>query len=85
MNCRFLVIAFAILYAVALGLFLVGTFGWFGQDTGPLAGIFLIPLGLPWSLIEVPDAMLMPVAIGAPLLNLIILWVICRLIRKRLT
>ncbi|MEH6526571.1 MAG: hypothetical protein V7723_10910 [Sneathiella sp.] len=85
MACRFLVITFAILYAVALGLFLIGTYGWFGQDTGPLAGIFLIPLGLPWSLIEVPDAMLLPVAVGSPFLNLIILWVICRLIRKRLT
>jgi hypothetical protein len=83
MICRLVVITFAVLYAVALGLYLVGTFGWFGQDTGPLAGIFLVPLGLPWSLIEVPDAVRLPLGIGAPFLNLVILWVICRLIRKR--
>lgn len=42
---------FAILYAVALFLFLVGTFGWFGQERDPLAGVFLMPLGLPWNLL----------------------------------
>lgn len=42
---------FAFLYAAAFVLFLIGTYGWFGQEPGPLAGIFLIPLGLPWNLL----------------------------------
>lgn len=84
MICRFVVVAFAILYGLALGLFLVGTFGWFGQETDPLSGVFLIPLGLPWSFIDVSEPMLMPLAFGSPFINLIILWGICRLIRKRL-
>ena len=48
--CKFVAGLFALLYAAALFLFLVGTFGWFGSPRGPLAGIFLVPLGLPWSL-----------------------------------
>jgi hypothetical protein len=43
------VIAFALLYVLALGLFVVGTFGLFGSPSGPLADVFLMPLGLPWN------------------------------------
>ncbi|QYJ07979.1 hypothetical protein [Qipengyuania flava] len=39
------------LYAVALFLLAVGTFGWFGQERDPLSGVFLMPLGLPWTII----------------------------------
>ncbi|WP_245829303.1 hypothetical protein [Novosphingobium mathurense] len=42
---------FLALYAFALLIFLIGTFGWFGQETDPLSGVFLIPLGLPWNLL----------------------------------
>lgn len=42
---------FAALYGAAFLLFLIGTYGWFGQEKGPLAGVFLIPLGLPWNLL----------------------------------
>lgn len=42
---------FAALYAAAFLLFLIGTYGWFGQAKGPLAGVLLIPLGLPWNLL----------------------------------
>ena len=37
------------LYLAALFLFVVGSFGLFGSDSGPLAGVFLVPLGLPWN------------------------------------
>ena len=82
MRCRIVVIVFAVLYLIALGLYLTGTYGWFGQSRDPLSGIFLLPLGLPWSLIEAPEAMRLVLGIGAPLINLVILWVVCRLIRK---
>lgn len=39
------------LYALAFLLFLVGTYGWFGQEKDPLSGVFLMPLGLPWNLL----------------------------------
>jgi len=38
--CRLIVIGFAILYLLAIGLFIVGTFGLFGSPSGPLAGIY---------------------------------------------
>ncbi len=42
---------FAGLYAFALLLFLIGNFGWFGQEKDPLSGVFLMPLGLPWNIL----------------------------------
>jgi hypothetical protein len=78
--CPLVVIGFAILYALALGLFIVGTFGLFGSPSGPLAGIFLMPLGLPWNrMLDVfPEALWPTLATLAPALNLVILVLICR-------
>lgn len=42
---------FIALYALAFALFLIGANGWLGQARDPLAGVFLIPLGLPWNLL----------------------------------
>lgn len=42
---------FAGLYLAALALFLIGTYGLFGQERDPLSGVFLMPLGLPWNLL----------------------------------
>ncbi|MCB2079669.1 MAG: hypothetical protein KDE55_18495 [Novosphingobium sp.] len=39
------------LYIAAFFLFLIGTFGWFGREQDPLAGVFLMPLGLPWNVL----------------------------------
>jgi hypothetical protein len=78
--CRFFVIAFAVLYAAAVALYLVGSYGWFGSPRGPLAGVFLVPLGLPWNqwLAGLPPAMRPVAAVGAPALNLLLLWSLCR-------
>lgn len=48
---KYAFIIFMVLYAAALFLFLVGTYGWFGQEPGPLAGVFLMPIGLPWNVL----------------------------------
>lgn len=68
-----------LVFVVALFLFLVGTFGWFGSPQDPLAGVFLVPLGLPWNLLTdgVPDPFRIILAAAAPLLNLVILKVLC--------
>jgi len=78
--CRFFLITFAVLYAAAVALYLVGTYGWFGSPRGPLAGVFLAPLGLPWNLWldGLPSAMRPAAAVGAPALNLLLLWHLCR-------
>jgi hypothetical protein len=78
--CSLVVIVFAILYALAFGLFIVGRFGLFGSPSGPLAGIFLMPLGLPWNrMLDIfPEPLWPTLAILAPALNLVILVLICR-------
>jgi hypothetical protein len=77
--CRFIVRGFLLVYVAALVLFLAGTFGWFGSPQGPLAGVFLVPLGLPWNLLLdwADDPLRAVLAAAAPLLNLAILKALC--------
>jgi hypothetical protein len=77
-------VIFATLYLAAIGLFLVGRFGLFGSSQGPLAGIFLVPLGLPWILMieGVPQAALPWIGALAPLLNMALIAALCRFLRR---
>jgi hypothetical protein len=79
-SCRLIVIGFSVMYALAAGLFVVGNFGLFGSPSGPLAGIFLLPLGLPWNrMLDIfPEPLWPTLAALAPAMNLIILMLICR-------
>ena len=67
-------IIFMALYAAALFLLAVGTFGWFGQEQDPLSGVFLMPLGLPWNILADrmglagPGAVILAPAINAGIL-----------------
>ncbi len=83
--CRIAVRAFAVVYLLALAIFLIGTFGLFGQERDPLSAVFLLPIGLPWIyyLDAIPDAARAWVGAAAPLLNLIILGALCRVIGAR--
>jgi hypothetical protein len=78
-------------YALALFLLAVGTWGWLGAERDPLSGIFLIPLGMLWTLFigsvgkfdpfgGVSPAVL---AMLAPAINLAILFSICSTLRRR--
>ncbi|RVQ65705.1 hypothetical protein EKN06_12275 [Croceicoccus ponticola] len=81
---KWVVRIFTALYVIALGLFLVGTFGWFGQEPDPMAGVFLMPLGMPWNLFfEGDDTFGFLVALMAPAINLGILWMVCDLVESR--
>jgi hypothetical protein len=79
--CIILTASFALLYLGALALYLIGTFGWFGQERSPLSGVFLVPLGLPWNLMLdwAPDRLLPWLAAAAPLVNVAILAAACRM------
>lgn len=79
MVCRIVFLLFAALYAIALCLLLIGTFGWFGASRDPLSGVFLIPLGLPWNrLVDLLPEPLWPWAAAlAPALNLGLIRVVC--------
>ncbi len=83
--CRWVFRVFVALYFVALALLLIGTFGLFGQERDPLAGVFLMPLGMPWNLWldGLPEWGLLFGAVLAPLVNLTILWIMCRYFASR--
>ena len=78
--CQWVVRIVGVLYLFALALLLIGTFGLFGQERDPLAGVFLMPLGLPWVLWldGFPEVLLPWLAAMAPVLNLAILTLLCR-------
>ncbi|WP_108880772.1 hypothetical protein [Anderseniella sp. Alg231-50] len=78
MICKYARAVFAVIYVTALLLYLTGTYGWFGQETDALSGVFLIPLGFPWILFNVPDNFSALFGAGAPLINLALLWIVCR-------
>lgn len=83
--CRMVTLAFGLFYVAALFVFLVGTFGWFGQERDPLSGVFLLPLGVPWVIFGdvVPEGGKAFFAAVAPALNLFLLSLICRYFRNR--
>lgn len=82
--CTVTLVIFGRLYLAALALFVIGTFGLFGSPKDPLAGIFFVPLGLPWiRMLDGVSATLRPwLAMATPLLNLGVLWLLCRLLRR---
>ncbi|MEJ2256389.1 MAG: hypothetical protein P8X98_05185 [Woeseiaceae bacterium] len=82
--CKFIVIAFLVLYLAALFLLAVGTFGLFGVESDPLSGVYLLPLGLPWALLldDLPDTLRPWLGILAPAVNLAILIALCRFFRR---
>jgi hypothetical protein len=82
--CRVLIGLFGALYVIALVILVIGTFGLFGQPRDPLSGVFLMPLGLPWNqwIDSFPEPLWPWLAAAAPLINLGLLWLICRTIRR---
>jgi drug/metabolite transporter superfamily protein YnfA len=84
---KWLLRTWIVLCALALILFLVGTFGLFGQARDPLAGVFLVPLGLPWvTLVDTFPEPLWPwLGAAAPLVNIALLYALARYARRRET
>ncbi len=82
--CKWVIRIFGVLYLLALALLLIGTFGLFGQERDPLAGVFLMPLGLPWVLWlnGLPEPVLPWLGALAPVLNLALLTALCRVLAR---
>ena len=85
--CKIIVGLFGLLWLLAIAILLIGQFGLFGQERDPLAGVFLIPLGFPWNrFIDIaPEASWPWLATAIPLVNLLLLWSICRFLGNRHT
>ena len=83
--CRGVLVFLALAYVLALALFAIGASGLFGQERDPLSAVFLVPLGLPWNLFldALPEASRLWLAAAAPIVNLLILWLLCRLSRPQ--
>ncbi len=76
---KWVLFVFLGLYAVAVSLLVIGTFGLLGQERDPLSGIFLLPLGLPWNLLGDRLGLEGPwVAILAPAVNAVLLLLLWR-------
>jgi hypothetical protein len=82
--CRIAVIGLSLIYLAALALFLVGIVGWFGQEPTPFAGVFVLPLGLPWNhwIDLLPEGIRPTAALLTPLLNIAIVAALCALLRR---
>lgn len=72
--CRWITVAFAVLYLGALCLLAIGALGLFGVERDPLAGAFLNPLGLYWN-----SRLDGAGRASAPLLDLVLIDAVCRL------
>jgi len=83
-TCTILVSGFVALYVLALGGLIIGTFGFFGSARDPLSGLFLIPLGLPWVLAvdRFSETQWAWLAAAAPLINILVLLLICRRLNR---
>lgn len=83
--CRLTIMILAGLYIVALAIFLIGTFGLFGEDRDPLSGVFLMPIGLPWNRMTglAPEALWPWLTALAPLVNIGLLAALCRWLANR--
>ena len=83
--CRMVVRAFGLLYLSALAFTGINALGWFGFAPAPLAGVFLVVIGLPWTLAAAwfPDQLQPLVAVLAPLVTLVLMWTYCHWPRRR--
>lgn len=83
--CRMVVRAFGLLYLAALAFTGISATGWFDFARAPLAGVFLVVIGLPWTLAAAwfADPLQPLVAAVAPAATLILLWSYCHWPRSR--
>lgn len=83
--CRMTVRAFGLLYLAALAFTGISALGWFDFAPRPLAGVFVVVMGLPWTVAATwfPDHLQPLVAALAPLVTLVLLWSWCHWPRRR--
>jgi hypothetical protein len=83
--CKVITTGFAIAYMVSLALFVIGLLGLFGQPKDPLAAVFVLLLGMPWTLLldGAPEIVRPFLGLLTPAVNLAILYIVCRSLQRR--
>lgn len=78
--CRAVLVVFGVLYLFALGVLAIGTFGWFGSERDALSGVYVVLLGMPWTMLVggLPEPLLPWAAALAPAVNLLLIGALCR-------
>ena len=78
---------FLIAYLLALGVFVVGQIGFSGSVKDPFAGVYLIPLGLPWVYVfdfnSLSDNAANWLRVLSPVLNYFFITATCGFLRRR--
>ena len=82
--CRAGLWIYAALYLLALVVFAIGVFGWFGVEPDPLSGVYLVLIGQPWIYMVgvFPEAAWPFAAVLTPAINLGILFFLCRFLAR---
>ncbi len=88
--CRVLILVYLLLYLVALAIAIVGTRGLFGVQPDGLMAVYLLFLGMPWTLAlpvlplaSMPEVLGQLIVAALPILNILWLRWLCRKRRKR--
>lgn len=84
--CRTLCRSFILVWGVALVMHLIGLLGVLGMEQGPLSGLLIVLLGLPWILLvdHLPHEILVWVAAAMPAVNYVLIRSLCRARRRRI-
>ncbi len=87
MICRIITGLMLLAWLAGVALFFVNQ-GLDNDVLDVLTALVLTPLGLPWNLAPIftggSEAMRLAVALGAPVINVLIVWSLCRVLARRL-
>jgi hypothetical protein len=87
MTCRLIAGLFVLLWIVGIASYFAAASG-AGDWADYLSALIMTPLGLPWNLSALlggaNQGLRLGIALGAPLINLIIVYGLCRLVVRRI-
>lgn len=87
MFCRVIVGLMVLAWILGVALFFINA-GMNNDTVDLITALIMTPLGLPWNLTPIftggSDAMRMVFALGAPIINIFIVWGLCRVIARKL-
>ncbi len=86
MICRIITGLMALAWIAGVALFFINQ-GLHNDVLDILTALVLTPLGLPWNLTPIfiggSETMRMVIALGAPIINILIVWGLCKVLARR--